>query len=76
MPYKSREKSNEAARIRVSRYRARKADDAAFHEKEAIRKAAWYEANREKKNENQNRWRQEKREQMLRDLARDGRAAV
>jgi len=64
MPYLDPAKHLEAVR----RYRGRKAYDPAFLGKEAERKARWYEENKRRKNENQKRWRQEKREQMLKDL--------
>lgn len=66
MPYADKKDHAEA----VQRYRVRVADDPAFLEKEAVRKARWYEENKARKNESQRRWRRERREQMLRDLAK------
>lgn len=67
MPYADKRNHAEAVR----RYRERLGDDPAFLEKEAERKARWYAENRARKNENQRRWRQERREQLLKDLTKN-----
>ena len=66
MPYRNAADHAEAVR----RYRQRIAGDPVFEQKEAERKARWYEANKVRKNENQNRYRTQRREQALMDMGR------
>lgn len=65
MPYKDPAKQREAVRAAAQRYRERMREDADFLRAEAERKARWYAANKEKKNEAQRRYRQRLKEVSL-----------
>lgn len=70
MPYKNIEDYREHNKLTKRAFRKKKVDDESFKASEKARKAAWYKANKEKALENQRRYRQEKKEQLLLDIAK------